>query len=257
MFDTFVRLTNIVIGNDLELDGAVFVPSATPIRPPQDHAARPGDIILAGAQVGVLKSDFTESRTPRNGKGQPTSYPAVVVTTGASYTSLESLQPPKARLKWLKAGISGQPSPQPFEVLAATYRNVGRDEYARKVLHARRRFQTKTSRGIGSIPIKIGGALLDILSGYGYRPLRAFGWLIIGIIVGFGLFTAHPPAGIHGAPQRLLYTIDVIIPTSPFGLEANQPADSIGFWTATALKALGWALSLALLPAISRSLSRD
>jgi hypothetical protein len=234
----------------------MFDPSVTTIRP-QDHLARLGDIILSGAQIGVLKSDWkeqTQSRSRKAGRRirQATMRPAAVVTTGATYDSLESLQPPDARLKWLQAGTSGQPSPQPFEVLAATYRKVGRDEYARKVLHARRKHQTKNATGMGSIPIKVGGALLDALSGYGYRPIRAFAWLVAGTVAGFILFSFHSPAAIHGAPQRLLYIIDVIIPTSPFGLEGLQSADSIGFWTATALKALGWALSLALLPVISQ-----
>ena len=95
------------------------------------------------------------------------------------------------------------------------------------------------------------------MTGYGYRPGRATLWLVAGITAGYLLFGLHRPPGIDDPWSLLLYTVDVVLPTSPFGLEAEQPADRVGFWTAHALRALGWSLSLAVLPAIARWLSRD
>jgi hypothetical protein len=51
--------------------------------------------------------------------------------------------------------------------------------------------------------------------------------------------------------------LDLLVPTSPFGLEASVTPNGVGRWVAAGLTALGWMLSLAVLPSIARALNRE
>jgi hypothetical protein len=52
------------------------------------------------------------------------------------------------------------------------------------------------------------------------------------------------------------YALDVLLPTSLLGLEDQFSPQGAGYWLAIGLPALGWALSIAVLPAATRTLSR-
>jgi hypothetical protein len=134
---------------------------------------------------------------------------------------------------------------QPYSYLANYFRGAGHDDRARQVMLAAQRAHRRTRPWLLRIP----GLLMDAIAGYGYAPGRAVAVLIGAWALGYWHFydlKVKSPA---------LYAADLIIPTAPFGLEAaeGRPMDGV----AVALICIGWALSIAVLPAVTRSLGRN
>ncbi len=133
---------------------------------------------------------------------------------------------------------------QPYTNLANYFRGTGHDDQARKVMLAAQRAQRRTR----PLLLRLPGLVMDTIAGYGYAPARAVAVLIGAWAFGFWHFR-----GAEGIDNPALYSADLIIPTAPFGLEAVVPMDGV----AVALVCIGWALSLAVLPAVTRSLGRN
>lgn len=246
-FDQEIRLVNATITGSLVLTGA------------HDADGEVG-FDLTGATLGRLRHDTDD--------------PALRLD-GTTYQALEPVRPARERLRWLAAARRHRPPadgdhppsardllPQPYEQLAAEYRRLGHDADARRVLHARHRDQFQAGQFWLLRPF---GWLHNALTGYGYRPARALIWLIGALAFGTWYFTGRRPVITEDGPAWLdesprsafVYTLDVVIPTSPFGLEGGVQHTVFGEWLATsALVALGYALGFALLPAISRLLTR-
>jgi hypothetical protein len=218
--------------------------------------AADGDVLLSGARIdGQLYLDGEIAGTLDVSRAQIES---VLVESaraprtrldGVTYADLKPDEPATARLGWLRRDPDGYRA-QPYEHLAAHYRRLGHDEEARRVLLAKRRAYRSTRprwrRALGWV--------MDGLAGYGYAPGRAVGWLAAAWLAGWWYFATA--AGAH-PPSPGLYTLDVLVPTSPFGLADRYPADGAGLWVAAALQVLGWALSLAVLPAVARAFNRS
>jgi hypothetical protein len=203
-------------------------------------------IELNNARVGIL-SDTRASRTASSG------------LDGLTYEVLEPLLPARQRLAWLRRQ-GGDHRPQPFQQLATIYRRLGYDDQARTVLLAERRRRVSIFGGWQRLWRLPWNWLQDALVGYGYAPGRAMAWLAAGLAMGWLYWTANPPAPTSGggAPfHPILYTLDLILPTSPFGQESLWQPAGTELAVAVALQGLGWALSLALLPALARSFSRQ
>jgi hypothetical protein len=100
-----------------------------------------------------------------------------------------------ARLDWLARDPRGY-APQPYEQLAAVYRNAGRDEDARRISIAK---QLARRRTLG-LPCRLWNLLLDILVGYGYRTWLAGIWLLACWAVGTLVFAVAYPD--HLMPAR-------------------------------------------------------
>jgi hypothetical protein len=116
------------------------------------------------------------------------------------------------------------------------------------VLLAKRRAYRSTRRWWWRLP----GLVTDGLAGYGYAPGRAVGWLCAAWLAGWQYFAASRPRPADAA----LYALDLLVPTSPFGLEDRYAQSGAALWVAAGLQVLGWALSLAVLPAVARAFNR-
>jgi hypothetical protein len=142
---------------------------------------------------------------------------------------------------------------QPYRQLAGYYRESGNDDRARRVLlHSRRRRNARAPAVVRPI-----GWLYDAFSGYGYAPRRTAYWFAAAVLAGLAYLATRETDPIRGF-NGLMTSLDLVLPTSPFGLESGAaPHDDSGrlvwFW----LQALGWVLSLSIGPTITRALSRD
>jgi hypothetical protein len=134
---------------------------------------------------------------------------------------------------------------QPYSYLASYFRGTGHDDRARQVMLAAQRAHRRTRPWLLRIP----GLLMDAIAGYGYAPSRAVTVLIGAWALGYVHFSNSQ----EGIDNPALYAADLIIPTAPFGIEGTVPMDGV----AVALVCIGWALSIAVLPAVTRSLGRN
>lgn len=189
--------------------------------------------------------------------------------SGLTYTDLDpDPDPPvRQRIAWLRRDPDGF-HPQPYEQLAAYYRSIGHDRDARRVLLAKNRMRRRTTsraeqaprplRSLLTAAWRVPGWLTDALAGYGYVPLRAFCWLLTAVAAGALFLRGHAlpsPTG-NETVNATLFALDSIVPTSPFGLREQAQLTGAAYGVTMALQVLGYALALAVLPAISRALSR-
>lgn len=182
-------------------------------------------------------------------------WPECVALDGFTYEALDSSHlEPKARLAWLRRERSGF-RPQPYEQLAAHFRRLGADTEARQILLGKQRVNRKELAPAA----RVIGHVLDATVGYGYKPWRALGWLMLLLLTGTLVFTASPPQPTE--PGRsfdaVMYTLDLLLPISAFGLrDAFAPTEATR-WVAYALIAAGWLLATALIAGVTRVLRRD
>jgi hypothetical protein len=162
----------------------------------------------------------------------------------------------QGRLEWLLRSPEGY-RPQPYEQLASYYRKLGNDQEARTVLLAKQR-QRRPEMPLAT---RLFGYVLDILVGYGYRPLRAFGWLVCLLAFGSWYFALYHPAPVdpvhHPHFQPILYAASLIIPVVNLGQNGSWNTAGGSQWIAAILIAMGWILATAVVAAITRVLTRD
>ncbi|MCW2898703.1 MAG: hypothetical protein JWO67_968 [Streptosporangiaceae bacterium] len=189
-------------------------------------------------------------------RDDPATWPAELRLDGLGYDALDPRLAADRRLAWLRR-TGGAYLPQVYEQLAGTYRRLGDETDARTVLLAKQRHRWQTLTWYA----RIWGRLQDLTVGYGYRPLRAGGWLvpltILGTIV-FGLH--HPPAVRDGDPAAfnpLVYTLDLLLPIIDFGQERAYQPQHAQRWLAYALIAVGWLLATTVAAGITRALRRQ
>ena len=257
---------NLTVGRNVQL-GARAHPDGTPItgddgRPVAAFTAT-NDIRLVNASVAgvVWLSDpaptgrIDLSRTRVGTLYWPGS-DARVVTDGLIYDRLEPHLPARERLARLRAGLDGQYRAQPFEQLANNYRQLGEDDQARTVLIAARRARNRARRPLP----RWFGHVHDALAGYGYAPGRALALLALAWIAGTVYFWLDPARPASPTTPTVfnpgLYALDVLLPTAPFGQEPLWSPTPAGSVVNLILQVTGWALSLAVLPALARAFSR-
>ncbi|WP_314412137.1 oxidoreductase [Streptomyces sp. DSM 40484] len=214
--------------------------------------APPGGIDLRSARVEVLRDNET-CRTAR------------VRLEGLVYASLHADDAPPAglgervgaarRVAWLRR--SPGYSPQPYEQLAGWYRLIGHDDDARLVLLEKQRHRRGTLHPFA----RLWGRVFDATVGYGYRPWRAGGWLILLSLIGTLVFRAHTPTPNkegEGPPfSALAYTLDLLIPIGGFGQRGSWHwKDPAVMGLSYALIAAGWLLTTAVVAGITRSLNK-
>ncbi|MFO1146816.1 MAG: hypothetical protein U1E62_00460 [Alsobacter sp.] len=90
--------------------------------------------------------------------------------------------------------------PQPYEQLAAVFREMGHDEDARRVLVKKERLQRRARRARAGSPLWQGllvakDGLLRVTVGYGRQPLLAFLWLAVFWLAGVAVFANAERAG--------------------------------------------------------------
>lgn len=251
-----VRLRGARIADLLTLDGATLDGTGTALFGVGMQvgaldfglAAKPsGTVDLQGATVTALHD--------REG-----SWPDEVRLDGFVYGSLHAKGTPGRedvgrRLAWLRRNPGY--APQPYEQLAACYRQAGHDDDARRVLLAKQRHRRTTLNAPG----RAWGRLLDATVGYGYRPWLAALWMGALCLLGGLVFSAGSPVQTkdgEGAPfNALVYTVDLLFPVGDFGQRGAWHWTGATQWLAYLLVAVGWLLTTAVVAGVSRTLNRN
>ncbi|MFE2291772.1 oxidoreductase [Streptomyces sp. NPDC059452] len=211
-------------------------------------AAQPaGAVDLQGARATVLLD-------------RERSWPEEVRLDGFVYGSLRSEGTPSQkdvthRLAWLRRNPGY--TPQPYEQLAACYRQAGHEDDARRVLLEKQRHRRGTLRAPG----RVWGYLLDGAVGYGYRPWLAALWMTLLCLLGSLVFSTRSPVRTkdgEGDPfNALIYTVDLLFPIGDFGQRSAWHWTGTTQWLAYLLIAAGWLLTTAVVAGVSRTLNRN
>lgn len=185
---------------------------------------------------------------------EPEVVPAWVQLNDLTYTSLIPHEPAGRRLPMLERGDSYLPFL--YEQLTAAYRRIGDDDAARQVQLAKQRRRRRTLPWYG----RLWGHLQDVTVGYGFRPLRAGGWLLSLLAVGSVVYGLHhpPPLKADEFPDfnPVFYTLDLLLPVISFG---QENAFSPGGWYQTLSYVLiitGWILATTVITGLTRTVSR-
>ena len=197
----------------------------------------------------------------------PATWPAELDLIGCTYRLLLARSPAprgsplpphpvtvQQRLAWLRRSPDGY-APQPYEQLAAQYRQNGQDQEARRVLLEKQRQRRATL----SRPARILGYLLDSIVGYGYRTWLAGIWLAGFWALGTLTFAVQPSAPRSGAtPERnpALQALDLLLPIIDLGHDGAWRPNGVSQYTAALLVLAGWALTTAVVAGLTRLLNR-
>ncbi|MGX1026642.1 membrane-associated oxidoreductase [Streptomyces sp. SAI-097] len=204
--------------------------------------AAEGSLNLRRSQVEVL---FLE----------PEAVPHWVQLNDLTYTALIPHEPAERRLPMLEKGDSYLPFT--YEQLTAAYRRIGDDDAARRVQLAKQRRHRRTLPRYA----RLWGHLQDVTVGYGFRPLRAGGWLLSLLAVGSVAYGLHhpPPLKPEEAPgfNPVFYTLDLLLPVISFGQE-NAFSPEGGYQTLSyVLIITGWILATTVITGLTRTVSRQ
>ncbi|MFD4475000.1 membrane-associated oxidoreductase [Streptomyces sp. NPDC058471] len=186
----------------------------------------------------------------------PEVWPGEVKLDGLAYQRLAPHLPAEQRLPLLEREAGGY-LPQGYEQLAAAYRTVGDEAAARTVQLAKLRRHRRTLPPYA----RVWGHLQDVTVGYGFRPMRAAGWLLVLLLAGALAFALHHPRPLKSdeAPDfnPVFYTLDLLLPIIGFGQESAFAPDGWYQWLSYLLVATGWVLVTTVAAGITRSLSRQ
>ncbi|MGH3874129.1 MAG: hypothetical protein ACRDSR_21950 [Pseudonocardiaceae bacterium] len=159
------------------------------------------------------------------------------------------------RLRWLQTVLPGY-DPDPYDHLAASYRDSGHDDRADAVLLAKQRH-----RHTGQGPARrLWGWLQEWTVGYGYRPWRAAWWLAVCWLLGALWFAGHRlpqlDSGQDPSWQPVIYAVDLLVPVVNLGQDGLWRASGASAWVAGALTLVGWLLLTTAATGVTRILTR-
>ncbi|MFF7160070.1 membrane-associated oxidoreductase [Streptomyces sp. NPDC008086] len=187
---------------------------------------------------------------------EPEMLPAQVRLLDLTYTSLTPHVPPEQRLPMLERDEDTF-DPHGFEQLTAAYRRTGDDHAARLVQLAKQRRHRTTLPWYG----RLWGHVQDATVGYGFRPMRALGWLLSLLAVGSVAFAldAPPPLKAGEAPRfnPVFYTLDLLLPVISFGQEPAFAPEGGQQALAYVLVLTGWILATTVIAGVTRTVSRQ
>lgn len=205
-----------------------------------------GNVDLRYTRAGIVVDD-------------PMDWPDTLDLEGLIYQDLQPYRKargPEGRLAWLSR-TGGEYRPQPYEQLAAYYRRLGHEDEARTVLVAKQRRRRRELGWRG----RTLGWFLDAIVGYGYRPGRAFAWMLALWLLGSWYFAVNQPGladpDVHVHYQPLLYAADLVLPVIGLGQESAWAPAGGEQAVATALILLGWVLATAVVAGVTRVLTRS
>ncbi|CAL9628001.1 hypothetical protein SUDANB108_06027 [Streptomyces sp. enrichment culture] len=185
----------------------------------------------------------------------PESVPGEVLLDSLVYTSLTPHEPAERRLAMLERDREGY-VPHAYEQLTAAYRRIGDDDAARVVQLAKQRRRRATLPWPG----RWWGHVQDAAVGYGFRPLRAAGWLVSLLVLGSLAYALHRPRALKPdeAPEfnPVFYTLDLLLPVISFGQEGAFAPTGWHQWLSYALVLTGWILATAVVTGVTRTVSR-
>ena len=187
---------------------------------------------------------------------EPEMLPDQVRILDLTYTSLTPHVPPERRLPMLLRD-DGTFDPHGYEQLTAAYRRTGDDHAARLVQLAKQRRHRTTLPWYG----RLWGHVQDATVGYGFRPMRALGWLLSLLAVGSVTFAvqAPPPLKAGEAPDfnPVFYTLDLLLPVISFGQEPAFAPQGGQQWLSYVLILTGWILATTVIAGVTRTVNRQ
>lgn len=202
---------------------------------------------------GIL--DFRNSQFA-NIRDEGAVWPERLRLSGLSYGELVPPLSPAVRVAWLHRDVDGY-VPRNYATLAASYRNAGDEAGTRQVLLARERAHRAQLPWYG----KAWSWLQEVTVGYGYRPLRAAGWLLAFLAVGTVVFGLHHPPPLAGVPHPafnpFIYALDLLIPLVDLGQRSAYDPQGGQRWLAYLLIAVGWIFVTTIAAGIARVLRRQ
>jgi cytoskeletal protein CcmA (bactofilin family) len=167
------------------------------------------------------------------------------------------------RLQWLKTGTrwtrgaEGQYehvgfTPQPYQQLAAYYRNAGNDNQARRVLH---KMYSRRNAGLHTWHqpvIKLWNTAQNIFIGYGYAPGFAFAWLVVFALVAAWLFGWV--GKVHtGFAREIIMSLGLVLPGTGYGqIDPWKAAGTTSHVIAGLLVLWGLVLGATVIAALAR-----
>lgn len=185
------------------------------------------------------------------------------------------------RITLLRKAMDGY-RPGPYDQLAAMLRRSGNEEHAATVLFKKQqyRYETLASGRLLLAPgVRMWSWLQRAMVGYGYRPVRALGWLVGLLVAGslwFGLGTddctttgAPGYYMVHGARcaidqqdsglewNPVLYTADLLVPIVDFGNKGRWYMHGADKWVSGGFIAAGWVLATTVAAGAGRLIRRN
>ncbi|MET1072693.1 MAG: hypothetical protein ABWY11_08615 [Umezawaea sp.] len=168
------------------------------------------------------------------------------------------------RLRWLRQAMRHRYRPGPYDQLAALLRASGNEEHAATVLMEKQRLRytavAEGTRVVGPL-VLLWSWLQRSMVGYGYRPGRALGWLVVSWVLGSAYFAAGADLVVINADDTLewnpwLFTIDLIVPIVDFGNKNRWQTHGASQWIASGLIVSGWVLATTVAAGLTRLLKR-
>ncbi|WP_405621841.1 membrane-associated oxidoreductase [Streptomyces sp. NBC_00076] len=231
------------------------------------HLVNPGDAALRASSctIGEL---WLRRGTPMEGTLnlrrtqtdvlflEPEVVPHEVLLNDLVYTTLTPHEPAERRLPMLERDGDGY-VPHSYEQLTASYVRIGDDRAARLVQLAKQRRHRRTLPWYG----RLWGHVQDATVGYGFRPLRACGWLLSLLAVGSLAYALHHPRPLKPseAPDfdAVFYTLDLLLPVISFGQEGAFAPEGWYQTLSYALVIAGWILATTVFAGVTRTVSRQ
>jgi hypothetical protein len=195
-------------------------------------------------------------------------------------TDKRKSEPVERQIAWIEHADDEQYVPATYDRLDTVLRQAGREEDARRIALAKFRHRRTTL----SSPGRALSFLLDIIAGYGYRPLRTAGWfalLVVTSAIAFGWaypenFRLTKPANAvttrasptstpqdaktpeSGPPKfrSALFALDAAIPAVSLGQEASYSPVGWAQWCYAGCVVLGWLFVPLLIAALTARLVR-
>lgn len=130
----------------------------------------------------------------------------------------------EGRIKWLKLQPDERFYPQPYEQLGKIFRKYNQEEDAKMVLIAK----GKDPLWIKQMTAwqKLWHQFFGITTGYGYRPFRALGFMLIFFVAGWIVFSVgyhkdliSPISDNHPNFSSIIYSLDTLAPVIDLSLE--------------------------------------
>ncbi|MES5820555.1 oxidoreductase [Streptomyces sp. RG80] len=252
-----VSLRDAQITDQVSFDGAVLLGNGTAL----DCARMQAGVLAftpAEAPSGLVNLEDARVTAVHDREG---AWPETLRLQGFTYGSLhESGEHQASSVERRAAWIRRHPgyAAQPYEQLAAWYRQIGHDDDARRVLLDKQRHRRRTL----GLPARLWGHLLEATVGYGYRPWRAGLWLAALVALGSAVFATHTPKATEPGQvppfNAFVYTLDLLIPIGGLGQRTSWYWEGgTAAWLSYALIAAGWILTTAVLAGITRTLNRS
>jgi hypothetical protein len=184
------------------------------------------------------------------------------------------------RIELLRRAMAGY-RPGPYGQLAAMLRTSGNEEHADTVLFRKQQYRYEAlAEGYKVLGpgVRLWSWLQRWMVGYGYRPVRALGWLIGLLVVGSLYFGLGPDSCVQDTSSRymvsgprcaidqqdtgmawnpILYTADLLVPIVDFGNKNRWYMHGADKWVSDGFIAMGWILATTVAAGAGRMIRRD